>query len=93
MFGFFGVLGLVAGSSLFCPLVFFSIRKFEKAVAVSWVCSGGLEENSGKAAPSVIGGELQKSQELWKTRGITRPATVAIPGLQVGGHDRDDLAV
>ena len=30
------------------------IRKLEKAVAVSWFCSGVLEENSGKAPGKLL---------------------------------------
>ena len=59
------------------------IRKLEKAVAVSGVCPGVLEENSGK-----IAGKFSRIGKCYKFWDFGRPAKANLPGT-LGPHCRD----
>ena len=65
-----------------------TIRKLEKAVAVSRICPGGPEENSGKVPGKSAGKFFPNDREMLQILGFRAPGKANLPGT-LGRHSWD----
>ena len=64
------------------------VRTLEKAVAVSGVCSGVLEESSGKVPGKLPGKMFLPNREMLQIPGVRAPGKANLLGT-LGPHCRD----